>query len=395
MFIRLLVISLTVVCIVMGVHYFHYQFGIGPGLPNLNNSLALLRPTPVPTPSSAPTTLPATSSSTLETLPQQLGNLLAVPLLLDETGIASGSVSLAYVKQNQPAIVILFGSDLSATVAASVTSQLHQLPNPPVVAVDHEGGIVQRLAGDGFTKLPSWQQLCALSSLKRVELIASSAAQLKAAGIDLVLGPVVDLSASGSALRTRSCSSDPEKVSAIAQELIDSYKQVGLATMLKHYPGIGSAQADLHTRSAKVLLTPDDTRPFEALLATNPAQPVMLSHVRIDPADPLTPCSQSPLCVGELPRVYPDALLVTDALEMKSAGFLASSSAILRPLPERATASLRAGADILLFGPTVTESDINQVQQRLVQDFTAQGQPDEKTLAHIGRVKRWRASLAQ
>lgn len=394
MFIRLLLIILTVICVIMGVHYFKHQFNIGPGLPDLSSSWQWLRPTPIPSDETAAAPLATRSADApIESITQQLGTLMAVPLLLDDTGIVSGSVSLDYILEAQPTMVVLFGSDVPASVSAAVTASLHQLPNPPLIAVDHEGGSVQRLSGAGFTRLPSWQQLCSLTVQKRMELVASSAAQLRSAGVDIILGPVVDLTASGSALRSRTCAADPDKVAAISQEVMTTYQRAGIVSMIKHYPGIGSARADLHTQSAKVTLTPEDTRPFETLLTTNPTLPVMISHLRIDPADPNTPCSLSPLCVGELHRVFPEALLVSDALEMKSAGYVASSSAVVRPLPERASAALRAGVELLLFGPTVTETDLHEVMQQLITDYSTANQLYEKTLSRIGRIKQWRETL--
>lgn len=393
MFIRLLFISLLLLCVVMGVHYLKREFGIGPGLPKLTASWQTQSPQPSPPMPTA--ALSASSSAQQESVQQRLGNLLAIPLQLDADGVASDSVSLAYVRENQPLMVVLFGTDISATAAASVIAQLRALPTPPVIAVDHEGGTVQRLAGSGFTQLPSWQQLCSMQAELRKDLLASSAAQLKQAGVDVILGPTVDRAASGSALGSRNCSSDPDTVITVAQELIALYQHAGVTPMLKHYPGIGAARTDLHLQSAKIQITPDDTRPFEILLAVNPQLPVMISHIRVDPADPNSPCSMSYLCVGELHRVFPDALLVSDALEMRAAGYLATSSATLRPVPERASASLRAGMDLLLFGPGVTELELDQIKQQLEKDFTIDGKLDNRSLTHIARNLQWRMSLQE
>jgi beta-N-acetylhexosaminidase len=394
MFIRLLLITLTVLCIVMGVHYFKREFGVGPGLPDLTAGWQF-GPESADLDAVTPTLAPSSSASAKpETLQDQLGNLLAIPLILDEDGVASSSVTLEYVHAKKPLMVVLFGTDVSATVAASVVADLKKLPHPPLVAVDHEGGTVQRLAGAGFTRLPSWQQLCSMPDEKRTSLIASSAEELRQAGVDVVLGPVVDRVASGSALRSRSCSSDPEKIASIARNLIETYQAAQLTPVLKHYPGIGTARADLHTQPAKVTITPEDTQPFEMLLALHPRLPVMISHVRIDPADPNNPCSMSYVCVGELRRVFPEAFLISDALEMKSAGFLASSSAVQRPLSARASQTLRAGADVALFGPTVTQADLDLVLQNMENDLALLGRPDDSTSAHITRAKQWRSSVS-
>lgn len=393
MFVRILLIILTLLCMAMGLHYFKHQFGIGPGLPDLSGYWPSAQPSPSPlvATSSAQQSDPALSDA--DTVERRLAGLLALPLLVDDTGIASSSVSLQYIGEKRPLMVTLFGTEIPATVAAAVVAQLRQLPVPPVVAVDHEGGTVQRLSGEGFTQLPSWRQLCSMAPEARKDLMASSAAELAETGIDVVLAPVLDLTASGSALGTRTCASTPATVATVAQEFVDAYTAVGIVPVLKHFPGIGSARVDLHTQSAKVTVTPQDTQPFETLLTANPPLPVMLSHLRVEPSDPGTPCSLSYLCVGELHRAFPESLLVSDALEMYSAGFLATSSAVLRPLPERAVATLRAGADVALFGPTVSQADIDATLKQLQKDLQPMGQLERSTLEHITRTRQWRASL--
>jgi beta-N-acetylhexosaminidase len=392
MFYKLLITFLTLVAVVMGLHYFKREFNVGPGL-NFISQYLPKNATPTPELLSPVPDLSATSAAIVLTPRAQLSRLLAVPVILDEDSIASSSISLTLIGELEPAVVTLFGSDIAATTAAVVIDQLQALPNPPIIAVDHEGGTVQRLSGDGFTILPSWRTLCQMAPEKREQLLASAAAELKAVGVDLVLGPVVDRTASGSALAGRTCSSQPEVIAQNAQALIDIFEKNGIASMLKHYPGIGAARADLHTRSAVIALTPQDTQPFETLLTQTPSLPVMIGHVRIEPAQPDLPCSMSTLCVGELRRVYPQSLLVTDALEMKSAGFLASSSALLRPLPERAASALQAGVDMLLFGPSVTELELTESLDLLEQVYVVQGKLDARVTTHFDRVTQWQQSL--
>ncbi len=399
MFVRLLLFSLAVICIVMGFHYVKREFGISPGLPDLtlffDTALPSAPPAAAPPASTQSGALDPSKSDDSMVGDDRLGSLFAVPVLLDETGIAASSVTLAYIRETQPLMVVLFGTDVPATAAASAIAQLRTGAKPPIIAVDHEGGLVQRLSGEGFTRLPSWQQLCNMSELQRAPLLASSAAQLKQVGINAVLGPVMDLSASGSALRSRTCAANPDQVVLMARESIEAYRAEGVSSILKHYPGIGSAKVDLHTASAKVVLTPKDTQPFEALLLEQPELPIMISHVRVEPADALTPCSMSFVCVGELHRVFPKALLISDALEMKSAGYLASSSAVLRPLPDRATNALRAGIDVLLFGPAVTEADLRAVHQKLQQEYVLSSGLTAKAAEHVARNEAWRSSLLQ
>lgn len=66
--------------------------------------------------------------------------------------------------------IVVFGSNISAEQAQVLTSELAKHPAwQPEILVDHEGGLVQRFSGTGFTRLPAWQVLCTLSATERRE----------------------------------------------------------------------------------------------------------------------------------------------------------------------------------------------------------------------------------
>ncbi len=152
-----------------------------------------------------------------------------------------------------------------------------------LIAVDHEGGRVQRFRTDGFTHLPPMAALGALwmAPAKPGEneggpaLRASNAAsacgyvlgaELRACGVDLSFTPVLDLDfGASSVIGDRSFGRDPRVVSMLAKSLMHGLLQSGMASCGKHFPGHGFVRADSH------LAIPVDKRSLKAILAEDAA----------------------------------------------------------------------------------------------------------------------------
>lgn len=391
MFIRLVILSLTGLAVIMGIHYLNRQYGIGPGLPALPDAwFAQVKPTPPPTVVPAGT---AATDTSQERLRRSLAGTLVVPVLVNEEGLDPAGLSLTYLGKLQPLMVVLQGSEVPATAAATVISQLKALPNPPLIAVNHEGGRVQTLSGEGFTQLPSWQQQCAQSAAVRAEAAASSAAELARVGVEVVFGPVVDRAAGGR-LRDRTCAANTDTIITAASEQITAYQASGLTPVLMHYPGLGALGVDLSAQPAAATITETDVLPFERLLTARPGLPVLVSYLRITPADPDTPCALSYLCVGSINQVFPDALLIADAVDQPAAGYLATSSAVQRPLGARAGLALKAGVNALMFGPTVTEQELEQALDAIVEEVTILDIVDKRVSQRLEQTRDWKTSTA-
>lgn len=272
-----------------------------------------------------------------------------------------------------PGFIVVFGSNLSSV-------QIEKLVNlegwriktddqlatqiKPLIMVDHEGGSVQRLRGSGFSALPSWQQLCDMSSLERRELLSQSANEVADSGVAIVLAPVVDFG-ENMALGDRICASEPGMVVSRAGEFIDAFSQAGVLPILKHFPGIGQTRFDLHDRFDQVTVTPVEASVYREILEKYPDLGVMISHVGVVNQHAQIPCSLSPDCVGELRANFDVKLVVTDALEMASARFDAERPLEPRPLLEVAELAIRAGNDVLLFGEGLRHDQLMAVIDHL------------------------------
>lgn len=196
--------------------------------------------------------------------------------------------------------VILFARNFTGSEQlAALTAAIRALREPAlIVAVDHEGGRVQRFRGDGFTRLPAMRSLGALWARDHLAALEAAratgfvlAAELLAHGVDLSFTPVLDLDYGLSrAIGNRAFHRDPQVVAALAQALCAGMAEAGMGCVGKHFPGHGFVEADSHHE------VPVDTRDFETIWAEDIAPyrhrlgrqlaGVMPAHVVYPNADP-------------------------------------------------------------------------------------------------------------
>ena len=181
-----------------------------------------------------------------------------------------------------------------------------------IIAVDQEGGEVQRLR-KGFTDLPPMREIgqlyrsdpeAALQYAHDCGLVI--AFELKDAGIDLSLTPVLDLDRGSKAIGNRAFAKDPAVVAELAGSLMDGLHAGGMIAVGKHFPGHGSAVQDTHKeevrdpRSLEQIME-SDIKPFAELIKTGKLDAVMTAHV-IYPAVDKKPAGLSRLWVADILR---------------------------------------------------------------------------------------------
>lgn len=264
----------------------------------------------------------------------------------------------------------LFGKGVSAQEATNITTNIKSQSTvydlAPLFAVDHEGGEVQRLSGEGFTKLDSWRTICGLTTEVRTEILSQSASELKKAGIDIVLGPVLDVG-NNRILKERVCSTDSYAIVADrSMDFVSTFANQGILSVLKHFPGIGLTTKDLHTTFDYVTVLENDVKLYKYILDQVENVGVMTSHVGVSSQDREIPCSVSPYCVNELYKAYPEILIFTDALEMEAAGYNKDNPRVRKDLFEVSREAILAGNDVLLYGPSVTNQELQELISNLV-----------------------------
>ena len=261
-----------------------------------------------------------------------------------------------------------------------------------LIAVDHEGGRVQRFKTDGFTHLPPMRALGEMwlrapqhanrtaPDRRAGPLDACNVAtacgyvlgsELRACGVDLSFAPVLDLDHGRSGvIGDRAFSRDPAVVSLLAKSLVHGMLQSGMAHCGKHFPGHGYAKADSHLASAVdrrslAALLADDAAPYRWL--SNTLSAVMPAHVVYPQVDAL-PAGFSPVWLQEVLRgrlgftgaVFSDDLSMAAARRVRGVE-LSDTAATL--------AALHAGCDLtLLCNQSLV--DEGAAIDRLLEDLT-------------------------
>ena len=250
---------------------------------------------------------------------------------------------------------ILLGSSTAGvlTTAAKVR-QVKQAGGrlPILIAVDQEGGIVQRLQGPGFERIPSAADQAAWPDDELRARATVWGQQLKSAGVDLNLAPVADVVPAGLAdvnapigrLR-RGFGSDPDVVAAKAGAFIAGMRAAGVATTVKHFPGIGQVRGntDFTTGVTDTVTSADDPLllPF-AQAVRDGVDAVMVSTVRYERIDPDSLAVFSPTVISLVRVKFSfDGVIISDDL-----GAAASVRSV--PAEERGRRFVAAGGDLVI-----------------------------------------------
>lgn len=377
-----LILFLTGLTILLGYNYFARPFADW-GVETLEEIEEIDEQEPVLTGADLAKQLVASMS------PQEkIWQLIAVPVVLGDLEADDLVAELEEGLGVAPRVVTIFGSEVSVEQVRQLDQVLSEkLSQPAWLLVDHEGGSVLRLSGEGFTTLPSWQEQCQLQELELYELWTQVASELSAAGIDVVLAPMVDFSQNHPVLRSRVCASDPDRVVEQSLVMAETVRSVGILPVFKHFPGIGQTTVDLHFRSENITVGLEEANVYRSLLAAIPRPAVMTAHVGVSNQFPDLPCSLSADCVGELAAVVDQILIVTDALEMEAA--LESGEERLS-LEEASARALMAGNHLLIYGPQVSVSELKRVHADLLERYQENPQFAERVDQAVIRVVEYR-----
>ena len=277
------------------------------------------------------------------------------PVMLDLEGIALGADDRRRLLHPLAGGVILFSRNFTdPRQLQELTGEIRALRNPPLlIAVDHEGGRVQRFR-DGFTVLPAMAELgrCWDQDSRQALRLAQDlgfvlAAELRAHGVDLALAPVLDVDHGMSeVIGDRAFHSDPRAIADLARALLQGFKQAGMSGVGKHFPGHGHVLADSHHASPRDERTYEeieavDLAPFRRLIDVGLGG-IMPAHVIFPKVDE-RPAGYSTVWLKTVLREKLDfgGVIFSDDLSMEGAG-------VAGGVVERATAALGAGCDMVL-----------------------------------------------
>lgn len=263
----------------------------------------------------------------------------------------------------QPGGMVLFGGsfrDVDQTLA--LIGELHDASSmPPIVAADHEGGLVSRLTSTGgvpATRIPPASMVGrAVRALDEEglslaeELGRVMGRELRALGVTMNFAPVADVDPAGRVgaigRHGRTFGDDPVHVGRTAAAVAKGLQEARVAAVVKHFPGHGGLASDSHDGYAVLLTSAEELRDREllAFALAFEAQPlgVMTAHLSVPEATgsdlPATISPEVTRMVRE--ELGYDGLIVTDALNMRALADIA-------PEPELVVRAVEAGADVLL-----------------------------------------------
>jgi len=306
-----------------------------------------------PTPTVAPPTPTACSPlAAIDAWPpaRRAAQLVAAPALDGQAAALTAAITQGVGG------ILLLGS-APADLRQQVIRAGASATTPLLVMADQEGGGVQRLGGL-VDSLPWPRQMAATMTPAAVQAAAARVgAQMKALGVAMDLAPVLDLDAAAGPNDSdpdgmRSFSADPTTATTYGIAFARGLQQAGVIPVVKHFPGLGGASGNTEFGAASTATLAQLQRgallPFARAVAGGlPA--VMVSHATI-PGTTTGPASLSPAAITGVLRQQLGfrGLVLTDSL---SAGAVSAAG---YDVPGAAVAAVTAGADVLLFGSTLT-----------------------------------------
>jgi beta-N-acetylhexosaminidase len=329
-------------------------------------------------------------------LSEQIGQLLMI-------GVSSGGINeseRAIAEQTRAGSIILLGSTTAgARAVRRVVGEVHAAAVSPegvkvMLAADQEGGVVQRLKGPGFARIPSARVQAKQSNAALRRNAYKWGRQLKEAGITANLAPVADVVPMPMAWvnkpigqLSRGYGPSPKRVAAKVTAFTEGMDRAGVATAVKHFPGLGRVRGntDFVRRVVDTKTTRDDAAlaGFSAAIDAG-ADMVMVSSAIYNKIDDDHRAAFSTLILEEMLRkdLGFSGVVISDDL----------TAAAMRILPpgERARRFVRAGGDLLIVGDAKLATPMAEALEREASDDPAFEKRVTSSAARVVTMKQRR-----
>ncbi|MEJ2369074.1 MAG: glycoside hydrolase family 3 N-terminal domain-containing protein [Acidobacteriota bacterium] len=277
-------------------------------------------------------------------------NHLPIWVTIDEA--EPGPSLVSFLKEIRPYGVLLFSRHLvSPAQVASLNRTIHETDPDIRIALDQEGGRVNRLASLGF-EFESAEDTAGDEG-RAAKLAHTMGKVLRDLGFDVDFAPVADLGPAlpGTGLETRLFGREAGIVTRCCRAFLHALKEEQIEGCLKHFPGLGGSRVDSHHSLPAVEgSTRERTRhlaPYRALAGEAPY--VMTAHLKCPGMAIDRPASLHPATYRMLAGLGFEGLSVTDDLSMGAAAGEGT-------LAGRAAQGLRSGADLALWVSSQRES---------------------------------------
>jgi beta-N-acetylhexosaminidase len=226
-------------------------------------------------------------------------------------------------------------------------------PSVPLVAIDEEGGTVDRLGREfRFPAIPSALEIGRASEADARRQYAALAKKLDDVGFNMNFAPVVDLNRNPRnpviGAQWRSFSADAAVVEKYARIFIEEHHALGILTSLKHFPGHGSSWADTHIMPTDVRLSwsPEELVPFEHLIGAELVDTIMVGHLSNQTRWGGVATQQGATAISQILRtdLRFDGVVMSDDLAMRAVATGKKS------LAQVVRSAIQSGVDLVLVG---------------------------------------------
>jgi beta-N-acetylhexosaminidase len=309
------------------------------------------------------------------TLEQQVGLMV----ILRFAGTAPPGYVREALRDGRAAGAILFRDNVAdPEQLRRLTRALRRASPQALICVDQEGGPIRIVPWAQPERAAPEQQ--AWGAVR--EDSEAAGRDLRSAGINVTLGPVADVpTVEGAAMADRAFTTDADAATAAVAESIGGWHEAGVATTVKHFPGLGGATVNTDDGPSVIERTRDqlseDLQPF--VIAVNmDTEFVMVGHARYPALDEERIASQSPEIVDGLLRreLGFEGVAMTDSLE-------AGAVQAVADVEEAAVASARAGIDLIL---TTGRGSYTRVYEALLAEARSDPAFRERVRASAARV---------
>lgn len=216
------------------------------------------------------------------------------PLMLDVEGIELTAEDKEIIQHPSVGGIILFSRNFSSVEQLCVLNEqikqaASQVNKQCLIAVDHEGGRVQRFR-EGFSDIPAMGSFSQQHSSQTAAENAATfmgwlmATEVQVVGMDFSFAPVLDVHGKSAVIGNRSFNESPEALIPLANAFITGMRNAGMAATGKHFPGHGTVEIDSHIglpidERPLTAIEALDMIPFKQLIADNMLEGIMPAHV--------------------------------------------------------------------------------------------------------------------
>ena len=293
------------------------------------------------------------------------------PVMLDIEGTELNENDIRRLQHPLVGGIILFARNYqSPEQLKALTAAIHKVRQPPLlIAVDHEGGRVQRFR-EGFTRIPPMRELGKVwdHNPRKARQLAEEAgwilaAELRAHGVDFSFTPVLDIDYGNSGvIGDRAFHRNTQAIAELANSLMHGLRKGGMAAVGKHFPGHGFVSADSHVAIPVDerdfdRIAEEDLQPFRRMIDDGLAA-IMPAHVIYPQVDD-KPAGFSERWLQKVlrQRLGFNGVLFSDDLSMEGA-------VVAGDVTQRALAALNAGCDMVLLcnRPDLADELLNKLK---------------------------------